>query len=94
VFRLVTCVNVHGDGELAVRLDEALNPRRPRFSPVLRYFTKPEEWPFLLAALELAQPSREGFPSSCRSSETASVCKPSSANEGLGGGRGRSPRRR
>jgi hypothetical protein len=62
VFRLVTCVNVYGEGELAVRLDEALNPRRPRFSPVFRYFTKPEDWPILLAALEACSAEPRGLP--------------------------------
>ena len=62
VFRLVTCVNVHDNGELAIRLDEALNPRRPCFSPVFPYFTTPGDWPILLAALEACSAEPRGLP--------------------------------
>jgi hypothetical protein len=85
VFRLVTCVNVQGDEELAVRLDQALNPRRPGASPALRYFTKPEDWPILLAALEACSAEPRGLPVELEESETVSACKCRSVNEGQRG---------
>jgi len=83
VFRLVTCVNVHGDGGLAVRLDEALNPRRPRFGTVFRYFTEPTEWPILLAALEACSAEPRGLPEELVELRDCLRLQPSSANQGV-----------